>query len=77
MYYVCVIQHKLKKTREQVLDITTEMVGYARSLCEDVEFSAEDALRSGNIPSIYLELMIQVPLTFPILNYPLFVFPLK
>jgi 2-isopropylmalate synthase len=29
-----------------VLAITREMVGLARSLCEDVEFSAEDALRS-------------------------------
>ncbi|KAI0563124.1 2-isopropylmalate synthase [Gracilaria domingensis] len=38
--------HKLKKTREEVLEITTKMVTYARSLCEDVEFSAEDAIRS-------------------------------
>lgn len=38
--------HKLKKTRDEVLDITTKMVTYARSLCEDVEFSAEDAIRS-------------------------------
>ena len=29
-----------------MLGITTEMVTLARSLCEDVEFSAEDALRS-------------------------------
>ena len=40
------MEHKLKKTREQVLDITTEMVSHAKSLCDDVEFSAEDALRS-------------------------------
>lgn len=40
------MEHKLRKTREQVLEITTEMVSYAKSLCEDVEFSAEDALRS-------------------------------
>lgn len=39
------MEHKLKKTREQVLDITTEMVTYASQFCE-VEFSAEDALRS-------------------------------
>lgn len=38
--------HKLKKTREEVLEITTEMVTYARSLCDDVEFSAEDAIRT-------------------------------
>ena len=40
------MEHKLKKTREQVLDTTTEMVSHAKSLCDDVEFSAEDALRS-------------------------------
>eukprot|EP00616_Rhizochromulina_sp_CCMP1243_P018094 CAMPEP_0118963158 /NCGR_PEP_ID=MMETSP1173-20130426/1187_1 /TAXON_ID=1034831 /ORGANISM="Rhizochromulina marina cf, Strain CCMP1243" /LENGTH=614 /DNA_ID=CAMNT_0006911475 /DNA_START=22 /DNA_END=1866 /DNA_ORIENTATION=+ len=40
------MEHKLKKSRDEVLDITTEMVSYARSFCEDVEFSAEDALRS-------------------------------
>jgi len=40
------MEAKLKKTRAQVLDITTETVTLARSLCEDVEFSAEDALRS-------------------------------
>lgn len=40
------MEHKLKKTRAQVLEITTEMVTHAKSLCEDIEFSAEDALRS-------------------------------
>ncbi|CAM9946609.1 unnamed protein product [Ascophyllum nodosum] len=40
------MEHKLKKTREQVLDITRQMVTHARSKVEDVEFSAEDALRS-------------------------------
>ena len=40
------MEHKLKKTRDQVLDITKEMVSHAASLCADVEFSAEDALRS-------------------------------
>lgn len=33
---------------EQVLDITREMVTHARSHVEDVEFSAEDALRSNH-----------------------------
>lgn len=42
------MEHKLRKSREEVLDITTEMVTLARSLCEDVEFSAEDALRSDH-----------------------------
>ena len=40
------MKHKLKKTREEVLAITTEMVSHAASLCKDIEFSAEDALRS-------------------------------
>uniref|UniRef100_A0A7S0VM37 2-isopropylmalate synthase n=1 Tax=Hemiselmis tepida TaxID=464990 RepID=A0A7S0VM37_9CRYP len=40
------MEHKLKKTREEVLAITAEMVSYAKSFVDDVEFSAEDALRS-------------------------------
>lgn len=40
------MEYKLKKTREEVLETTSAMVSYAKSLCEDVEFSAEDALRS-------------------------------
>jgi len=40
------MQHKLSMTREQVIDKVREMVSYARSLCEDVEFSPEDAGRS-------------------------------
>jgi 2-isopropylmalate synthase len=39
------LQHKLRMTRAEVLVRVAEMVGYARSLCEDVEFSAEDAGR--------------------------------
>ena len=40
------MEHKLKKTRAEVLEITAEMVALARSHTDDVEFSAEDALRS-------------------------------
>jgi 2-isopropylmalate synthase len=40
------MQYKLRMTREQVLERVREMVSYARSLCEDVEFSPEDAGRS-------------------------------
>jgi 2-isopropylmalate synthase len=40
------MQYKLRMTRQQVLDRVAEMVAYARSLCEDVEFSPEDAGRS-------------------------------
>jgi 2-isopropylmalate synthase len=37
---------KLKMTPDDVLATTREKVGYARSLCPEVEFSAEDATRS-------------------------------
>jgi 2-isopropylmalate synthase len=40
------LQHKLKISREECLARTAEMVAHARSLCEDVEFSPEDAGRS-------------------------------
>jgi 2-isopropylmalate synthase len=40
------MRHKLNMSREQVVDRVREMVAYARSLCEDVEFSPEDAGRS-------------------------------
>ncbi|KAF3789973.1 2-isopropylmalate synthase B, partial [Nymphaea thermarum] len=41
------LKYKLKKTREEVVDIARNMVAFARSLgCEDVEFSPEDAGRS-------------------------------
>jgi 2-isopropylmalate synthase len=40
------LQYKLKMTRQQVVEKVREMVSYARSLCDDVEFSPEDAGRS-------------------------------
>jgi 2-isopropylmalate synthase len=40
------MEYKLKMTREQVIDRVREMVAYARSLCDDIEFSPEDAGRS-------------------------------
>ncbi|KAH7654934.1 2-isopropylmalate synthase protein [Dioscorea alata] len=41
------MKYKLRKSREEVVRIASEMVAYARSLgCEDVEFSPEDAGRS-------------------------------
>jgi 2-isopropylmalate synthase len=40
------LEHKLRKTRAEVVAITREMVAYARSLVDDVEFSCEDAGRS-------------------------------
>ncbi|KAJ1689070.1 hypothetical protein LUZ63_013225 [Rhynchospora breviuscula] len=42
------MQHKLRKTKEEVVQIAREMVAYARNLgCPDVEFSPEDAGRSN------------------------------
>lgn len=40
------LEHKLRKSRAEVRQIAAEMVAYARSLVEDVEFSCEDAGRS-------------------------------
>ena len=40
------MRHKLKMDPEEVIQRVSEMVSYARSLCEDVEFSPEDAGRS-------------------------------
>lgn len=40
------LQYKLQKTRSDVLQMTKESVATARELCDDVEFSAEDATRS-------------------------------
>ncbi|MGH9898513.1 MAG: 2-isopropylmalate synthase [Pyrinomonadaceae bacterium] len=40
------LEHKLKKTRSEVLNMTRTALRLARSLAEEVEFSAEDATRS-------------------------------
>jgi 2-isopropylmalate synthase len=40
------LKHKLKIDREECIQQVIESVGYARSLCDDVEFSPEDAGRS-------------------------------
>ena len=40
------MRYKLRMDPEEVVERTREMVAYARSLCEDVEFSPEDAGRS-------------------------------
>jgi 2-isopropylmalate synthase len=40
------LEHQFRKSRAQCLEIIREMVGFARSLCEDVEFSPMDAGRS-------------------------------
>ncbi len=40
------LAYKLKKTRAEVLEIAPEMVAYAKTFVDDVEFSPEDAGRS-------------------------------
>jgi 2-isopropylmalate synthase len=40
------LEHKLKKTRTEVIEMTRAAVRQARSYADDVEFSAEDATRS-------------------------------
>ncbi|HEV2762411.1 MAG TPA: 2-isopropylmalate synthase [Pyrinomonadaceae bacterium] len=40
------LEHKLRKTRAEVLDMTRRAVRLARTLAPEVEFSAEDATRS-------------------------------
>ncbi|MBE9010043.1 2-isopropylmalate synthase [Pseudanabaenaceae cyanobacterium LEGE 13415] len=40
------LEYQLKKTRAEVLSIAQEMVAYAKSFVEDVEFSPMDAARS-------------------------------
>ena len=40
------LEHKLRMTREEVLERIAEAVEYAKSLCNDVEFSPEDAGRT-------------------------------
>lgn len=40
------MEHKLRMSRDEVLETVGDMMQYARSLCQDVEFSPEDAGRS-------------------------------
>ncbi len=40
------LEHKLKMARDQIIRLAVEGVRHARSLCDDVEFSPEDASRT-------------------------------
>ncbi|KAK3183614.1 hypothetical protein Dsin_030900 [Dipteronia sinensis] len=40
------LEYKLRKTKQEVIEIARSMVKFARSFCHDVEFSPEDAARS-------------------------------
>jgi len=48
------LKYKLNKTREEALAAAAEGVRYARTMCDDVEFSAEDAGRTD------LDFLVQV-----------------
>lgn len=49
------LKYKLKMSREEVVGRVHEMVSYAKSFCDDVEFSPEDAGRSD--PEYLLEVL--------------------
>ena len=40
------IEHKLRRSREQVMQMAVDAVAYAKALCDDVQYSPEDATRS-------------------------------
>jgi 2-isopropylmalate synthase len=61
--------HKLRMTRAEVLARIAEMVGYARSLCDDVEFSPEDAGRS-DVAFLYEVLAVAIHAGATTLNIP-------
>jgi 2-isopropylmalate synthase len=63
------MKYKLKMDREQVLDQVERMVSYAHSLCEDVEFSPEDAGRSDP-EFLYLVLETAIKAGATTLNIP-------
>lgn len=39
-------KYKLRKTKEQIKEMTEEGISYAKSLCKDIEFSLEDITRT-------------------------------
>jgi 2-isopropylmalate synthase len=63
------MKYKLKMDQEQVLEKIAEMVAYARSLCEEVEFSPEDAGRSDP-EFLYVALEIAIKAGATTLNIP-------
>ncbi|MFT7621926.1 MAG: 2-isopropylmalate synthase [Myxococcota bacterium] len=62
-------EHKLKMSREEVLDRIRDMVGFARSLCDDVEFSPEDAART-EIDFLYRALEVAIEAGATTVNVP-------
>ncbi len=62
-------EHKLRMTRDQVLEKITEMVSYAKSFTSDVEFSPEDAGRT-EMDFLYEALQAAVEAGATTLNIP-------
>jgi 2-isopropylmalate synthase len=63
------LQHKLRKSRREVIDMTRAAVRMARDFAEDVEFSAEDATRS-DIDYLCEVLSVAVDAGASVLNVP-------
>jgi 2-isopropylmalate synthase len=63
------LEHKLKKTRAEVIAMTRAAVSQAREYAEDVEFSAEDATRS-DIDYLCEVLNVAVDAGASVLNVP-------
>jgi len=43
------MKHKLQMEPDEVLEVITRSVSHARNLCDDIEWSAEDATRSDRV----------------------------
>ncbi|HZE73169.1 MAG TPA: 2-isopropylmalate synthase [Pyrinomonadaceae bacterium] len=63
------LEHKLRKSRKEVLEMTRQAVSLARNFAEDVEFSAEDATRS-DVDYLCEVLAVAVEAGASILNVP-------
>jgi 2-isopropylmalate synthase len=63
------LQYKLRMTRQEVLDAIASEVAFARSFCEDVEFSPEDAGRSDP-DFLYQALQVAIQAGATTLNIP-------
>ncbi|NTW00063.1 MAG: 2-isopropylmalate synthase [Oscillochloris sp.] len=63
------LEHQFRKSRGEALELIGEMVSYARSLCDDVEFSPMDATRS-DAEFLFQALKIAVECGATTLNIP-------
>jgi 2-isopropylmalate synthase len=63
------LEHKLRKTRSEVIQMTRAAVSMARSFAEEVEFSAEDATRS-DVDYLCEVLAVAVDAGASVLNVP-------